>query len=119
MKPLRQQGTGGVDAFDLVESQQNDAHGEPLPFEMSESDGHLRCDAREHGDHCGVACQPWFGLDQELVEREAVGQLDAGEDLANPRETSAPRLAGTMIGRSRSSRSRVATVCCMAARLVQ
>ena len=37
----------------------------------------------EHRDDRRVAWQPRLGLDQELVEGQAVGQLDAGQDLAN------------------------------------
>ena len=35
-KALGQERAGGVDAFDLVESQEHDTDGEPLAFEMPE-----------------------------------------------------------------------------------
>ena len=54
---------------------------------MPEGHRHLGRDTREDRDDRGIACQPWLGLDQELVKREAVGELNPGEDIADPRET--------------------------------
>ena len=105
-----QKWAGGVDAFDLVESQQHDTHGESLPLEMPQRHGHLGRDVRKHRDDRRVAREPRLGLDQELVEGQAVGQLDTGQDLANSRKT-----LGAATGRNNERTepvvaSRVATI---------
>ena len=58
----------------------------PCRLRRPSADGHLGRDAGQHGDDRRVARQPRLGLDQEPVEGQAVAQLDAGQDLANPGE---------------------------------